>query len=373
MFQALKIVKGVPFLSQLIDAFQDRTTMFLVHRYEESGSLLDFINRNSKVAVDVAQNMMVEIVLALQYLHSNNIIHGDLKPENVLLDSNLRAHVGDFGLSIPMSEKKYIGNWGTSIYQSPEQLRENEPWDERTDYFNAGIIFVIMLTGQHPFSKAAQSDEDIKINIVALKHNILVIKHRSAMSFIACTLCEQRNRLTHKSATVHPFIAPQIEKIMSSYNSNTAVICNSNDITANELYEDTKHFPKIISGIQFDGSLWGDDETESDDSQSPEEHSKPIVEMSVPTVIHVFQFCLTVLCFLKLFYFLRTDFFAFSRIILKMKERIFLLFGNGLKKMEKKSRKIILGILIRNEFTLLTIKYKMVYVYAHRLRGIAFP
>lgn len=136
--------------------------VFVVLRYEENGKLLEFINRHSKIILDVAQKIMVKIVLGLQYLHSKRLIHCDLKPENVFLDKNLRIQIGDFGMSLVMRE--YIGKWGTTIYQSPEQLRENELWDERTDYFGAGIIFVMMLSGQHPF-KQNGSDKDTEKNI----------------------------------------------------------------------------------------------------------------------------------------------------------------------------------------------------------------
>lgn len=107
----------------MLCTFQDRTSVFIILRYEENGTLLDRINQQRRIPIDCAQRITTEIVLGLQALHVQNIVHGDLKPENILLDINLRVHVADFGLAVRINPKRpFVKTWGTDAYQSPEQL-----------------------------------------------------------------------------------------------------------------------------------------------------------------------------------------------------------------------------------------------------------
>lgn len=199
-------MKNVKFLSQMIGGFQDRTAAFLVLNYEENGTLLDIINTIANIPLDFAQHVAVEISIALKFLHERNIIHGDLKPENVLLDKNNRVRVSDFGLAIKSNEKGFVGRWGTPTYQSPEMLIENEIWDKRTDFFCLGIIFVMTVTGRSPFDNNCKNDTEISENIRLLKFESPKMQCENATSFV---LCKQKVRLHYKNVLDHPFIKTQ--------------------------------------------------------------------------------------------------------------------------------------------------------------------
>lgn len=163
------MVKGVPFFSQMFCTFQDRTSVFITLRYEENGSLLSLLNRTPKLPVDCARNIIVEVSLGLQYLHGNKIVHGDLKPENILMDMNFRAHIADFGCSLELTQNEgFFGQWGTATYRRPEQLLGNQSCDGRVDIFVAGIIFVQMIIGRHPFEMNAKNDVEVHRNIVKM-------------------------------------------------------------------------------------------------------------------------------------------------------------------------------------------------------------
>lgn len=166
--QCLKILCDKPIVSQLIDICQDRSHVFFVLRYEENGSLLDYMNYHSVLEMDLARKITIDIVSGLQHLHKNNIIHGDMKPENVLLDGNLRAHVGDFGMVLPSNVSDvWYGTYGTSGYQAPEQLAGNIIWDHhRVDYFAVGVMLLQMTSGQHP---SGTTIPQIDTNVVKLR------------------------------------------------------------------------------------------------------------------------------------------------------------------------------------------------------------
>lgn len=76
-----------------------------------------------------------------------NWIPAYLKPQNVLIDCNNRAIIGDFGLVLDFKNNKQKGIYGTPLYQSPEQLEDKYHLDERVDIFNVGVIFYEMIVG----------------------------------------------------------------------------------------------------------------------------------------------------------------------------------------------------------------------------------
>ncbi len=94
---------------------------------------------------------MHEIGEGLQYLHEQNVIHRDLKPQNILLGAEGTVKIGDFGISREMgaSHMAYT-QCGTPHYMSFEMLNK-EPYDEMTDMYSLGVILLQMMTGMFMF------------------------------------------------------------------------------------------------------------------------------------------------------------------------------------------------------------------------------
>ena len=103
-----------------------------------------------------ARKALKQVCIALSALHSKGIIHRDVKPENVMVDSNGRVVLLDFNTSrIESTANKDTVIMGTVGYASPEQLGLSQT-DARTDIYAAGVLLNVMLTGKHPTESFAK-------------------------------------------------------------------------------------------------------------------------------------------------------------------------------------------------------------------------
>ena len=116
---------------------------------------------------EIAIDFLIQIFSAIDYLHSLNLVHCDIKPENFILkidESKVELKLVDFGnvRRKPKNKERLYNFCGTKEYMAPETL-ENSGFNEKVDEWAAGIIMYNMLTGADPFS--SDSDSDYKDNI----------------------------------------------------------------------------------------------------------------------------------------------------------------------------------------------------------------
>ncbi|WP_422927598.1 protein kinase domain-containing protein [Singulisphaera sp. PoT] len=102
---------------------------------------------------DRVGRLVAEIASALEHAHQRGLAHRDVKPSNILIDGEGRAHLVDFGLALREDDVgKGNVNAGTPAYMSPEQARgEGHRVDGRTDIFSLGVVLYELITGRHPF------------------------------------------------------------------------------------------------------------------------------------------------------------------------------------------------------------------------------
>ena len=130
-------------------------------RYCSGGELFDRIKRESYFSEKEAARYIKQLLSALAYLHARNIVHRDLKAENLLFEnesSEANLKLIDFGISCEYykGSSKMQETLGTPYYIAPEVLLQN--YDEKCDVWSAGVILYIMLCGYPPFNGEGDSE-----------------------------------------------------------------------------------------------------------------------------------------------------------------------------------------------------------------------
>jgi serine/threonine protein kinase/3-dehydroquinate dehydratase len=143
--------------SYIID--RKRNIVYMMMEYCVGGNLKDYQQTHSFTEIQL-QTIMRQIVAALQYLYEHNILHRDLKPQNILLDMNKTVKLIDFGLAREFNEYDLVDTTmeinvfdtfcGSPLYMSPEMFRRTK-YDTTTDLWSLGIILYELITGKTPY------------------------------------------------------------------------------------------------------------------------------------------------------------------------------------------------------------------------------
>lgn len=142
-----------PHILPIYDYGEQEGFVFLVLRLMEGGTLEKRM-RGKQLALTDLNRLVSQVAQALAYAHENNIVHRDMKPNNILLDKFGNAYLMDFGIAKIVSEAQSSNMstmLGTPAYMSPEQWRL-DPVDHRIDIYSLGVMIYEMLTGKMPFN-----------------------------------------------------------------------------------------------------------------------------------------------------------------------------------------------------------------------------
>ena len=128
---------------------------YIVMEYVEGHTVKDLISDGTAVPINEAIEIVSGVLSALQYSHANHLVHRDIKPGNIMLTSDGKVKVMDFGIARALTDSQATMTQtnavvGTAQYLSPEQAR-GETVDARSDLYSTGVVLFELLTGRPPF------------------------------------------------------------------------------------------------------------------------------------------------------------------------------------------------------------------------------
>ncbi|XP_019433864.1 PREDICTED: serine/threonine-protein kinase TIO [Lupinus angustifolius] len=136
---------------QMLDSFESPQEFCVVTEFAQ-GELFEILEDDKCLPEEQVQAIAKQLVRALHYLHSNRIIHRDMKPQNILIGAGSVVKLCDFGFARAMSTNTVVlrSIKGTPLYMAPELVRE-QPYNHTVDLWSLGVILYELFVGQPPF------------------------------------------------------------------------------------------------------------------------------------------------------------------------------------------------------------------------------
>ncbi|WP_449539965.1 Stk1 family PASTA domain-containing Ser/Thr kinase [Ferdinandcohnia sp. Marseille-Q9671] len=154
-----------PNIVGIYDVGEEEDIYYIVMEYVPGQTLKQYIQRNAPLHSKEAINIMMQLTSAISHAHQNQIVHRDIKPQNILIDHDGTVKVTDFGIAVALSSTTITQTnsvLGSVHYLSPEQARGGLS-TRKSDIYSLGIVMFELLTGRVPF----EGESAVSI---ALKH-----------------------------------------------------------------------------------------------------------------------------------------------------------------------------------------------------------
>ena len=206
----------------------DGDYMMIVTEYCKDGDLDLWMKKNN--TMEEKLNIIKQTLIGIEYMHKNNILHRDIKPQNILLHNNI-VKICDFGFSTTIKENNMMFNTicGTPLYMSPEILFL-KPYTVMSEIWALGILFYTILYHVHPFGTLISLDDyRVKISL-STKDNYIQFKPIDGNEYIVDIIKSMlRYRMTDRPNITTIII--RIDKKITNeiYNENNLLEINYED------------------------------------------------------------------------------------------------------------------------------------------------
>lgn len=170
IMQQLRKMSSNQHVLDIIEIAEDKEAYYVVMPKCNGGQLLTFLTEEAEVPESECKRIAREILTAVGHLHAHNIVHRDVKPENIMFDSDNSAVEPSFGKTVKLLDYDTCVSWipgspkrrlfaGTPGYIAPESLLGDAT--PRSDLFSVGVILYILMTGVLPWSEIPDLEDGI--------------------------------------------------------------------------------------------------------------------------------------------------------------------------------------------------------------------
>ncbi len=166
----MKKVFGHPNVIKLLEVFENSKYVFCVMEYALKGDLLSYLKKKKFIKEKESKLIFYQICLGVRYMHSNGVVHRDIKLDNILIDEKEHCKLCDFGVSrFIQKDEKIYEKCGTPAYLAPEIIKENGYSGFKVDIWSLGVLLFCLVTGKMPFR--ADTLEKLHKNICSGEFN----------------------------------------------------------------------------------------------------------------------------------------------------------------------------------------------------------
>ena len=195
-----------PHICRLFEMCTMSNHFYMLFEYVSGGQLLDYIIQHGSLKEHHARKFARGIASALQYLHANNIVHRDLKIENIMISSSGEIKIIDFGLSNIFDYRKQLHTFCGSLYFAAPELLKAQPYTgPEVDIWSFGIVLYVLVCGKVPFDDENSSilHEKIKKGKVDYPSHLSI----EAISLLTrMIVVDPLRRATLKNVVEHPWM-----------------------------------------------------------------------------------------------------------------------------------------------------------------------
>ena len=199
-----------PNICQLYQVVDNPHYVYLVMELCPNRNLKEYIRSRGKLTEVYAQKIFRQIVSAVDYILDKGYCHRDIKPHNVVLDSNMGVKLIDFGMAIEVAKVTESGVRvsGTLPYMSPEALKGGKYDLEKADMWSLGVTLYEMLTSKKPFTHHTVSGLKVQIALGIYK----TYSYLSTMTYLLIRQLIEKDptkRISCKDLVDHPWLNPR--------------------------------------------------------------------------------------------------------------------------------------------------------------------
>ncbi|XP_039625234.1 MAP/microtubule affinity-regulating kinase 4 isoform X1 [Polypterus senegalus] len=237
LFREVRIMKGLnhPNIVKLFEVIETEKTLFLVMEYASGGEVFDYLVSHGRMKEKEARAKFRQIVSAVHYCHQKNIVHRDLKAENLLLDADSNIKIADFGFSNEFTLGSKLDTFcGSPPYAAPELFQGKKYDGPEVDIWSLGVILYTLVSGSLPFDGQ---------NLKELRERVLRGKYR--VPFYMSTDCEN---ILRRFLVLNPTKRCTLEQIMKDKWINTGYEGEElkPHVEPEEDYSDTKRIDIMV-------------------------------------------------------------------------------------------------------------------------------